>query len=143
MEKSLRFLIDTKVWIESLLHQRNYQSCNRFFKSLRSELFSISDFSLHSLAIILIRYKKAPLFKDFVRDVFENGDTQLVSLDPIPQINAMALVEAGKYDFDDAYQLCLAEKRKLTLVTLDCDFRKWKAPHVSPDEAIELYKQKL
>jgi uncharacterized protein len=51
----LMFLIDTNVWLELLLEQEKADQVRAFFQRIDAALLSISEFSLYSIGIILIR----------------------------------------------------------------------------------------
>ena len=117
------FLIDTNIFLEILLNQNKKESCKKFLSSNADKL-SITDFSLHSIGVILFRYHKEDIFQKFAEDIMPN--TKLISL-PIGLYEEV--VDARKsmdLDFDDAYQYSLAKYYRLKLVTIDRDFRKVK-----------------
>ena len=53
------FLADTNIWLERLLDQTRSDEVGRFLDSTPSDHLFVSDFSFHSVAIIMIRLKKA------------------------------------------------------------------------------------
>jgi len=58
MEENLNYLVDTNVWLERLLGQKQSQVVHQFLRLFPvSELF-VSDFSIHSIGVILLRYHK-------------------------------------------------------------------------------------
>ena len=85
------------------------------------ERLAISDFPLHSLGVILFQRNCHALFSQVVEDLLASG-LPILSLerDDLPRLTEVA--ERFKLDFDDAYQYCVAEKHKLTLVSFDRDF---------------------
>ena len=72
------FLVDTNVWLERLLDQERSEEVRRFLDATSSERLFISDFSFHSIGIIMIRLNKADEFLSFVRDAFIDGCVGLV-----------------------------------------------------------------
>ena len=62
----MTFLVDTNVFLEILLNRAKKESCKRFLEKNIGEL-SITDFSLHSIGLILFRYHKKDLFSDCSR----------------------------------------------------------------------------
>ncbi len=62
------FLIDTNIFLEILLDQERSSECKEFLNKNSEKIF-ISDFSLHSIGVILFRNKKREIFLDFVQDV--------------------------------------------------------------------------
>ena len=82
----------------------------------------ISDFSLHSIGVILFRHKKDKVFNNFVTDVLPKID--IVSLSKESYGKLSEFKNEHNLDFDDAYQCNVAEERGLTIVTMDKDFKR-------------------
>jgi len=70
-------LVDTNVFLEILLKQDKKEDCKAFLDNNIGNL-NITDFSLHSIGVILFRYGKEEIFRRFVEDVMPN--TKLLSL---------------------------------------------------------------
>jgi predicted nucleic acid-binding protein len=117
------FLVDTNVFLEILLNQNKKEDCKNFLdKNIRT--LHLTDFSLHSIGIILFRYGKEDIFQKLVDDIIPN--IKLISL-PIEFYREIVNVRKSlNLDFDDAYQYSIAKYYKLKLVTLDKDFEKIK-----------------
>jgi len=117
------YLVDTNVFLEILLNQKRKEKCKKFLNANVGRLH-ISDFSLHSIGVILFRKGRANAFRKFIDDSMPN--TQLLSL-PIDRYKDV--VKAQKefgLDFDDAYQYSLAKAYGLKPVTMDDDFKRIK-----------------
>ncbi len=82
----------------------------------------MSDFTLHSIGVLLFRQKRPELFNKFAADT-------------LPQFTILSLSEAGYsklaeintrhgLDFDDAYQFAVAQENNLTIATQDKDFQR-------------------
>lgn len=115
-------LIDTNVFVEVALSQaRAEEACEFLDRASGSNLF-ISDFSLHSISVILIRQRKVEALLKFYEDTIRTGCVQVLSIpaDDLEQV-AVRARELG-LDFDDAYQYTLAEKHGLEIVSYDSDF---------------------
>jgi len=65
------FLVDTNVFLEVLLRQDKKEDCKRFLEKNIRDL-NITDFSLHSIGVILFRYGKEDIFQKFVEDIIPN-----------------------------------------------------------------------
>ena len=115
------YLIDTNVFLEILLGQEKKETAKQFLNSHQGELF-ITDFTLHSIGVVLFRLKLPEIFLEFVQDVLPN--VEVVTL-PESEYEKVAEFDL-KYglDFDDAYQCAVAVSKGLTIVTMDDDFRK-------------------
>jgi len=119
----IMFLVDTNIFLEILLEREKKESCKKFLDNNIGNL-NITDFSLHSIGVILFRYDKEDIFRKFVEDVAPN--TKLLSL-PIWQYGE--IVNAGinlNLDFDDAYRYNTAKYYGLRLATMDKDFERIK-----------------
>lgn len=109
--------------MEILLNHGKKEDCKRFLDDNIGNI-NISDFSLHSIGVILLRYDKEDIFQKFVEDVIPN--TKLLSL---PMELYRQVVNANKslnLDFDNAYQYNIAKHYGLKVVTMDRDFERIK-----------------
>ena len=104
-------LVDTNIFLEILLNQSGRKKCEAFLQGDLGAAW-ISDFSLHSIGVLL--------FRQFAADT-------------LPQFTVLSLSAAGYaalpeasnrfgLDFDDAYQFCTAQENHLTIATQDKDF---------------------
>jgi predicted nucleic acid-binding protein len=116
-------LVDTNIFLEILLNQPNTQRCKDFLQKDPGAGW-ISDFSLHSIGVLLFRRQRADIFRKFTSDT-------------LPVLTVLSLSSAGytqvivardKYqlDFDDAYQFCVAREHNLAVATQDRDFDRVK-----------------
>jgi predicted nucleic acid-binding protein len=117
------FLVDTNIFLEILLGQDKKEVCKRFLAKNIGNL-NITDFSLHSISVILFRYSKEDIFRKFVEDVMP--DTKILSL-PMELYRDIVIVRKNlNLDFDDTYQYSVAKYYGLKVVTMDKDFEKIK-----------------
>ena len=72
---------------------------------------SLSDFSLHSIGIIL-------------DDLIIGGGVKVLSLNPEDILKLIEITNRYGLDFDDAYQYSVAEKFDLEIISFDDDFDK-------------------
>lgn len=91
MEKKINFLVDTNIWLERLLDQDHSNDVKEFLEVIPTDSLFISDFSLHSIGVILFRNKKAGLFYDFINDLFRQGNLKVLSLNPFDQVDLIEL----------------------------------------------------
>ncbi|KUK30273.1 MAG: putative ribonuclease VapC [Methanosarcinales archeaon 56_1174] len=117
------FLVDTNVFLEILLRQDKKEDCKRFLDSNIGNL-NITDFSLHSIGVILFRYDKEEIFQKFVGDVLPN--TRLLSLPMELYGEVVNVSKSLNLDFDDGYQYSVAKYYGLKVVTMDRDFERIK-----------------
>ncbi|GAH34773.1 unnamed protein product [marine sediment metagenome] len=113
------FLADTNIFLEILLKQDKGEDCKKFLNDNIGNI-RITDFSLHSIGVILFKHDKQDIFQKFVEDAMPN--TKFLSL---PVDLYREVVNARKslnLDFDDAYQYSIAKHYSLKVVTMDRDF---------------------
>jgi predicted nucleic acid-binding protein len=119
----IMFLVHTNIFLEILMRREKKEDCRKFLDNNIGNL-NITDFSLHSIGVILFRHDKEDVFRKFVEDVVPN--TKVLSL-PIGQYRGV--INAGRklnLDFDDAYQYTAAKCYGLRLATMDKDFERIK-----------------
>ena len=117
----MNYLVDTNIFLEILLNQAGRKKCEAFLQGEKGAAW-ISDFTLHSLGVLLFRHKRPELFSRFAADT-------------LPQFTLLSLSEAGYaqlarvntrhgLDFDDAYQVSVAHENTLAIATQDKDFQR-------------------
>jgi len=137
VETKVRYLVDTNVWLERLLDQEKSEIASRFFNLIPTDELFVSDFSIHSIGVILSRLKKFDVFEKFIDDLFVNGQIEQLTLDPIDLLDVIKNIQKYKLDFDDSYQFSVAQKFDLTIITFDEDFNVKGIKKNTPDEIIE------
>lgn len=113
------YLVDTNIFLEILLNQDKSQICKDFLNKNIKNLY-ITDFSLHSIGVILFRQDKEATFSKFVKDILSK-----VSLITLPKNLYNEVVKSKhqwKLDFDDAYQHSVCKHYGYKLITMDQDF---------------------
>ncbi len=128
------FLVDTNVWLERLLDQERSDEVARFLERIPSDQLFITDFSLHSIGVIMTRLKQSEAFVHFVNDVFDYGAVRLIHLMPQDLKQVVEKTKQFHLDFDDAYQLAAAERHRLTLISFDSDFDRTEPKRKTPAE---------
>lgn len=127
------YLVDTNIWLERLLDQDKSEEVGRFLDIVPSEELSVSDFSFHSIGVILCRIDKRDVFTQFTDDIFRNGYVSLLSLEPDDMFDIVKVIEKYNLDFDDAYQYVTATKNNLILVSFDSDFDRTEGRRKTPE----------
>lgn len=117
------YLIDTNIFLEVLLTQEKKETCKNFLDANIKNLY-ISDFSLHSIGIILFKNNKDYIFQKFVEDVIPK--TEIITLPKEVYRNLIGVRKKFRLDFDDAYQFNIAKEHSLKIVTIDKDLEKVK-----------------
>ncbi len=118
----MKYLLDTNVFLSILLdEEKAVESRSLLLKSSIHE-FYISDFSLHSIGIILFRSGLHEAFVSFVRDVIQDAGIRVIS---VPYSDATSISEASRkfsLDFDDAYHYAACSRVGGDIVSFDGDF---------------------
>jgi predicted nucleic acid-binding protein len=130
------YLVDTNIWLERLLAQAKSDEAGAFLDHAPSSDFYITDFSFHSICVILARLNKPDVLLEFVRDIFIDGAVNLVSVRPEETTNVIDRMGIFRLDFDDAYQYAAAEKYNLTIVSFDTDFNRTGRGRKTPAEIL-------
>ena len=76
------FLFDTNIWLERLLDQEKSNEVKLSLDRTNSKDIYITDFTLHSIGVILGKLNKIETFTLFVKDLFLDGNVGIVSLAP-------------------------------------------------------------
>lgn len=131
------YLVDTNVWLERLLDQEKSEDVGNFLHRTPSEQLFITDFTFHSIAIVLNKLGRNKVLLDFVRDVFVDGSVSLIHLEPEDTNQIVFAIEEFKLDFDDAYQYVAAHKYSLSLVSWDSDFDLTDRGRTKPEDILK------
>lgn len=115
------FLVDTNIFLEILLKQDKEENCKKFLNENIGKLY-MSDFSLHSIGVILFRYNSEEVFQKFIDDALKN--VKLLSLSAEEYKEVVSSKKDSGMDFDDAYQYSIAKYYELKIVTMDTDFEE-------------------
>ena len=114
------FLLDTNIFLEILLEQDKSKECKDFLESHVGDL-NISDFTFHSIGVILFRQNADQSFLKFILDI--SSKVKFLSL-PINKYKEVVEIKSSLgLDFDDSYQYNICKHFDLKLVTMDTDFK--------------------
>jgi len=131
------YLVDTNIWLERLLEQEKNLYVKKFLDQVPSELLCISDFSLHSIAVILFKHKKYDIFEKFINDIFHENEISVISI-PSKSLNQLSKISVTYgLDLDDAYQYWIAKNCNLILVSYDKDFDRTDLKVKTPEEILQ------
>lgn len=131
----MRYLIDTNVFLEGLLEQERVSQVRELFQHLGSAQLALTDFSLHSIGVILFGLRKTHLFILFLDNMIVDGVGILsLGIDDLRELDTVA--KKFTLDFDDAYQYVVAEKYDLQLVSFDADFDRTERGRKTPAEVV-------
>jgi predicted nucleic acid-binding protein len=130
------FLVDTNVWLERLLDQASSRDVGSFLEKYPSDQLIITDFSFHSIGVILNRLRKEKLFLDFTDDILVRGGVMIGSIGAEEMKSVVAAIKKYKLDFDDAYQYCVAEKLDAIIVSFDKDLDRTRLGRKKPADIL-------
>jgi predicted nucleic acid-binding protein len=127
------YLVDTNLILEVLLRQAKAEEVKQFFERASSQQLFLSEFSLYSLGVLLIRRNMHDIFLRSIEDLLFIGGVTLLRLAPADLADVARRSQQFGLDFDDAYQYVAADKHNLVIVSFDADFdrteRGRKQPH--------------
>jgi predicted nucleic acid-binding protein len=110
LEIKAKYLVDTNVWLERLLDQGKSDVVSKLFDLVPTDELFVSDFSMHSIGVILSRLKRYDVFEKFIDDLFINGQIESLTLDTMDLLDVVGNIQKYKLDFDDSYQFSVAQK---------------------------------
>ena len=116
------YLVDTNIWLERLLDQERSEEVAQFLTQIPTDRLLMSDFTLHSIGVILDRLRQRAVLSQFADDVLVHGGVGLVSVRPEAMHRLVAVMDQIHLDFDDAYQYVAAEQAEAVIVSFDGDF---------------------
>src|SRR5437762_10367072 len=106
------YLVDTNIWLERLLNQERSDEVGRFFDLVRASELHITDFTLHSIGIILTKLHRPEVLVDFVKDVLIDSEVHLVRIEPEAVRDLVIVIQDYHLDFDDGYQYLAAQQNE-------------------------------
>ncbi len=128
----VRLFLDTNIFLEILLEQEKVEEAKLLLRLVDEHEFYLSDYSLHSIGVTLFRRMKHEAFRQFVQEMLVDAGIGILSL-YAEDMNAVSdISQKSKLDFDDAYQLALAKKHDLKIVSFDTDFDKTERGRLTP-----------
>ncbi len=130
------YLLDTNILLELLLNQEKADEVERLLMEIQPEQLNVSEFSLDSVGVILVRRRMHGIFLKAVDDMLLTGGIHLVGLIPEDMRRLIQASRKFRLDYDDAYQYAAAEKFNLILVSLDSDFDKTERGRTTPAEIL-------
>jgi predicted nucleic acid-binding protein len=117
----MNYLVDTNIFLEILLNQAGRKKCEAFLQGEKSAAW-ISDFTLHSIGVLLFRQKRPELFDKFAADTLPHFT--ILSLSETGYSQLAEINTRRGLDFDDAYQFAVAQENNLAIATQDKDFQR-------------------
>lgn len=131
------YLVDTNIWLELLLEQDRWQEVKSFFEKVNPDDIHITEFAVYSIGIILSRYEKIDVFRDFITDLVHDSQVNIIRLQGEDYFKIIEAMEEYSLDFDDAYQYAAARKMNLEIVSFDTDFDQTPEKKMLPGQVIQ------
>jgi predicted nucleic acid-binding protein len=131
------YLLDTCILLEYLLDQAKADEVEKLLGSTLAASLSITEFTLYSIGINMLRRRLSDRFLEFVDDLLVVGHIRLLRLRPEDMPMVAGIAQRHNLDFDDAYQYVAAEKHNLTLVSFDADFDRTERGRKTPAQILE------
>ena len=130
------YLIDTNIFLELLLNQEKAGEVRNFFSATSLSLLHVTDFSLFSIGILLIRGKKYAVYQEFIKDIVQRGGVSVLSVSEFDLTEVTSIAERFNLDFDDAYQYTVAIQYDLTIVSYDNHFDRTDKGRKTPGQIL-------
>ena len=137
----MRLLLDTNILLEVLLAQTRTEEAKKLLVNPAGHDLFMSDFTLHSIGVVLFRRRQPKAFRDFVKDLLLDSGILLLALAAEDTEGVVSAADAFNLDFDDAYQYALAEKHGLMLVSFDGDFDRTTRGRQTPSQILSAQTQ--
>lgn len=87
----MNLLIDTNIILEIVLEQEHDQEARSLLSTTHRHHLFLSDFSLHSIGVILFRRNQSDAFLEFCSDMVEPGRLAIIGLS-VQHMNRVAQV---------------------------------------------------
>jgi uncharacterized protein len=120
----VRLLIDTNIFLEIMLSQERSDESRSLLTSASSQNVFITDYTLHSIGLILFRRQRHLVFQQFVDDIVIRAGYKVIALGAGDMSKVVEVSQKFNIDFDDAYQYAVMEQHNLMLVSFDTDFNR-------------------
>ncbi|AEB67575.1 MULTISPECIES: PIN domain-containing protein [Methanothrix] len=128
------YLLDTNILLELLLNQKKADEVERLLLETPPEMLSVSEFTIDSIGVILIRRIMHDIFLKAMEDMLLVGGIRLMRIGPEDMQRVVLASRRFKLDYDDAYQYALAEKYNLIIVSFDSDFDRTERGKLKPSD---------
>ena len=133
----MKLLLDTNIFLEVILDQERANEARTLLSEVEGHEFFISDYSLHSIGLLLFRRGKHEVFRQFLRDMILGVGVAVIALSAQEMESLIEVAQRFNLDFDDAYQYAVAERYGLTIVSFDADFDRTERGRKVPKDLIK------
>ena len=133
----MKLLLDTNIFLEVILDQERAKEAQALLSEVEKYEFSISDYSLHSIGLLLFRRGQHEVFRQFLKDIILGVGVAVVALSAQEMEGLIQVAQRFSLDFDDAYQYVVAERYGLTIISFDADFDRTERGRKVPKDLLE------
>jgi len=129
------FLVDTNVFLEVLLSRPKKDECEKLLNHLKEGKKSgvITDFSIHSILVIMEGLGKRRELKIFLRSLLAYTGLSVYTTTLMDELNAVEISYEANLDLDDALQYGAALTLKVDgIISFDKHFDGLKIPRLEP-----------
>ena len=130
----MKLLIDTNIFLEVILGQEKAEKARELLSKTEEHEFFLSDYSLHSIGLLLFLRKQHDVFQQFLTDMISNAGVRVATLSVHDMGAVINAAQKFNLDFDDAYQYVAAEQYELTIISFDTDFDRTEKGRKTPDK---------
>jgi len=132
----MKLLLDTNIFLEIILGQEKAQEARDLLSRVGKYEFFVSDYSIHSIGLLLFRREQHDVFKRFLMDMLFNAGVRLIALSAEEMEGILSPARRFNLDFDDAYQYTIAECYELSIVSFDTDFDRTERGRKTPIQVL-------
>jgi predicted nucleic acid-binding protein len=129
------YLVDTNIFLEVMLSRSKKGECKGFLELLRSgkESGTITDFSVHSLILVMENFKKKKELKTFLLSLTAYEGLFVYNTNLQDEIKAIYISDEKGLDMDDAIQYSAAVALGVEgIVSFDKHFDGLEIPRIEP-----------
>ena len=133
----MRLLLDANIFLEVILDQERAREARALLSKVERHEFFISDYSLHSIGLLLFRRGQDEVFRQFLEDMILGVGVAVIGLSAQQMKAIIQVARRFGLDFDDAYQYVVAEHYGLAIVSFDSDFDRTERGRKTPKDVLE------
>ena len=133
----MKLLLDTNIFLEVILDQERANEARTLLSKVEEHEFFISDYSLHSIGLLLFRRGKHEVFQRFLKDMILDPGVVVIPLSAQEMERLIDVAQRFHLDFDDAYQYAVAERYGLTIISFDADFDRTEKGRKTPKDLLK------
>ena len=133
----MKLLLDTNIFLEVILDQERANEARTLLSEVEGHEFFISDYSLHSIGLLLFRRGQHEVFRQFLKDMILGVGVAVIALSAKETEGLIQVAQRFGLDFDDAYQYAVAKRYGLTIISFDSDFDRTERGRKTPEDLLK------